>query len=274
MQTQLVESYSGPGYTISQFKTGELAVLSYLVESSGSALLIDPTIDISAYASHLKKTGSEVKYILLTHFHADYVSGHLEYKVPVVMGPGAKLREVGFEVRELKDGESVPLGYVKVVGVATPGHTLESVSYLLEDKEGNPRVLFTGDTLFLGEVGRPDLAVNSEHNVEELAATLFDSLQKIKKLDGKLTILPGHGSGSACGKSIGDGNSCTLEKQLENNYALKIHNREEFVKILVGSLAPPPQYFSHDSSLNRQGPTHFHEQVKLSSTPLSVDQYK
>jgi hydroxyacylglutathione hydrolase len=244
------------------------------VISGDSAILIDPTFDTMIYQETLTKTKATLKHILLTHFHADYVAGHLEFKVPLIMGEKASRPGLGFKVEEQKNGSTITLGEVKLTVIHTPGHTLESSCYMLTDREGKDDILFTGDTLFLGEIGRPDLAVSSEMKSEDLAGLLFDSLQKIKALNPHLKILPGHGSGSSCGKSIGDGNVCTLEKQLKNNYALNITSKAEFVKKVLEDMPKAPQYFFHDAKLNQTGPPSFQTQFKQNSTLLTVDQFK
>ena len=159
--------------------------------------------------------------VLLSHYHADYLSGHNQFNVPVGMGPGSKREINKFQVREFEDGSEISLGQIKIKVIHTPGHTPESSCYLLTDSASAPECLFTGDTVFLGDVGRPDLAVKTGGTIEDQASILFDSIQKLKELDGKLRVYPGHGSGSACGKAIGGGNFCTLETQKANNYGFK-----------------------------------------------------
>jgi hydroxyacylglutathione hydrolase len=159
--------------------------------------------------------------VLLSHYHADYLSGHTQFNVPIGMGPGSKRELNKFDLREFEDGSEISLGQIKIKVIHTPGHTPESSCYLLSDSTSAPECLFTGDTVFLGDVGRPDLAVKNGGTIEDQASILFDSIQKLKQLDGKLRIYPGHGSGSACGKAIGGGNFCTLETQKASNYGFK-----------------------------------------------------
>lgn len=273
-KTQLLQDFSGKGYRVFQFKTGELAIFSYLVESHGDAMLIDPTVDTDAYREVLSMADATLKYVALTHFHADYVAGHLEFKVPILMGEKALRQGLGFKVEEQKDGTFVELGEVKLQVLHTPGHTPESSCYLLSDRSGKQEILFTGDTLFLNEIGRPDLAVSSEVKAEDLGGLLFDSLQKLKALPPHIKILPGHGSGSSCGKSIGEGNVCTLETQLQNNYALQYKAKGEFIKRVLQDMPKPPQYFFHDAKLNQQGPAGFQAQWKHNSAPLTVEHFR
>lgn len=161
--TELLEEFTGHGYRLLQFKTGDLAIFSYLLESAGEALLIDPTFDHYAYDEQLLRIGAKLKYIALSHFHADYLSSHMEFgKLPVIMGERSKRPGLAFEVEELKSGATVKLGEVKLMVLHTPGHTSESSCYLLSDRDGKEEALFTGDTVFLGEVGRPDLAVSKD----------------------------------------------------------------------------------------------------------------
>lgn len=273
-KTELLEEFTGKGFHVYQYKTGELAIFSYLVESHGSALLIDPTVDTEAYKETLAKTKANLKYVVLSHFHADYIAGHLEFKVPTLMGERAARPSLGFEVQEFKSGSSINIGEIKLTVLHTPGHTLESTCYLLTDRDGKEELLFTGDTLFLGDVGRPDLAVSSELKADDLAGMLFDSLQKLRVLKPNVKILPGHGSGSSCGKAIGDGNVCTLEKQMKSNYAFQMHNREEFMKKVLQDMPKPPAYFFHDAKINQDGPRPFQTQFKHNHTQLPLEQFK
>lgn len=169
------------------------------------------------------------------------------------MGPSATRAVNTFKVKECTDGEEIALGEVKIRVIHTPGHTLESSSFVLQDKNGKDSCLFSGDTVFLGEVGRPDLACSEKITKEDLAEMLFDSIQKLRVLDGAIRLYPGHGSGSACGKSIGAGSFCNLENQNVNNYGFKFTDREDFVKAVSANLPTPPKYFFYDASLNQKG---------------------
>ena len=273
--TELLEEFVGHGYRVLQFKTGDLAIFSYLIESAGEALLLDPTFDHYSYDEQLGKSGAKLKFVALTHFHADYLSGHLEFgKVPIIMGERSKRAGLGFEVEEFKSGSTVKLGEIKLMVLHTPGHTLESSCYLLTDRDGKEEYLFTGDTVFLGEVGRPDLAVSKETSQDDLAGMLYDSLQKLRVLKPSCKILPGHGSGSSCGKFIGEGNVCTLENQFKNNYAFQYHSRDDFIKKIAEGISKPPQYFFHDAKLNQQGHQPYDAFVKKAKTLLTLEKWK
>lgn len=177
-------------------------------------------------------------------------------------------------MEEFKSGSTLKLGEIKLTVLHTPGHTLESSCYLLTDRDGKEEFLFTGDTVFLGEVGRPDLAVSKDMTQDDLAGMLYDSLQKLRVLKPSCKILPGHGSGSSCGKAIGEGNVCTLEKQFKSNHAFQFHSREDFIKKIAEGISKPPQYFFHDARLNQQGHQPYDAFVKKSKTVLSVEEFK
>lgn len=265
--------WDGAGFHISQFKTSELAIFSYYVESEGQAVLIDPTYDVNVYQDLIKKRGATLASVFLTHYHADFLSAHAQMGVPVVMGVGGKREANKFVVQETKDGEDIPLGSIRLQTIHTPGHTLESSCYLLFDTHRTPVAMFTGDTVFLGDVGRPDLAANSALTKHDLGGMLYDSVQKLKTFDDNIRVYPAHGAGSACGKAIGGGNFCTLGQQKTNNYGFKHDDREKFIA-QVTNIAAPPKYFFHDSSLNQQGPADYSEAVKRANVPLSLEDYK
>lgn len=212
--TSITTEQEGNGFYISQFKTADLAIFSYYVESQGSAYIIDPIFDTAVYREILAKRGTTLERVLLTHYHADFLAGHTSLGVPIFMGPDSKSDSNSFEMTEFKDGESFKLGSITTTCIHTPGHTNESSCYILTDSEGKDVCIFSGDTVFLGDVGRPDLAASHDVTQEDLAGWLYDSVQKLKKLNGGLRLYPGHGSGSSCGKSIGSGNYCTLGKQV------------------------------------------------------------
>ncbi|EAR96103.1 metallo-beta-lactamase family protein (macronuclear) [Tetrahymena thermophila SB210] len=240
-------------YHIAQLFTSCLAEMAYYIESEKEAIVIDPLRETEPYIEYAKKRGATIKYILLTHFHADFISGHVDLAkktgAKIVYGPTAK---ASFDFHLATDGEKIPIGKVNIEVLHTPGHTQESSCYLLLDGE-RQHAVFTGDTLFLGEVGRPDLAVKSgEITKEDLAGWMYDSLRnKIMKLDPKVIVYPGHGAGSPCGKKISDGTFDTLENQLKTNYALQEIERDQFVTLLSSDLPAPPQYFFHDVAQNK-----------------------
>lgn len=274
IQTTITTEQEGNGFYIAQFKTAHLAIFSYYVESDKSAFIIDPTFDTRVYEDFLVKRGAKLEYILLTHYHADFISGHTQFKVPIVMGETAQRNINGFKINEMKDGDSFAMGSINIAVLHTPGHTPESSCYLLQDAEKKNVALFSGDTVFIGDVGRPDLAVSTNITREDLAGMLFDSVQKLKKLDPEIRLYPAHGSGSACGKAIGSGNFCTLGVQGEKNYGFLIKEREDFIKKLTEGISQPPNYFFHDAKTNQVGPTHHDEEFKKAYVPLSIEQFK
>ncbi len=232
---------------IEQIYTGCLAQGAYYIESEGEAAIIDPLREIDPYLKTAKESGAKIKYIFETHFHADFVSGHLtlskETGAPIVYGPTA---EPSFEAIIAKDQQEFKLGKITIVALHTPGHTMESTTYLLRDENGKDHAIFSGDTLFLGDVGRPDLAQKAAHMTqEELAGTLFDSLRnKIMPLADDVIVYPAHGAGSACGKNMMKETVDTLGNQKKMNYALRADmTRDEFIKEVTDGLLPPPQYF-------------------------------
>lgn len=243
---------------VEQIYTGCLAHGAYYIESNGEVAIIDPLREVNPYLERAEKDGSKIKYVLETHFHADFVSGHLDLAkktgATIVYGPTAK---PGFEAKIATDGELLPLGNVNIKVIHTPGHTMESSCFLLIDENGKETSLFSGDTLFIGDVGRPDLAqhVISELTEEKLANHLFDSLRnKIMPLADDIIVYPGHGAGSACGKNMSKETTDTLGHQKEVNYALNPKmSREEFVKELLTGLMPPPGYFPQNVLLNIKG---------------------
>lgn len=242
-------------FYIEQISTGCLSLFTYYIESNKEAILIDPLRDSDSYLEMAKSRGATIKYVFETHFHADFVSGHVEIAkrtgAQIVFGPGAKAE---FKFHEAKDNEEIAVGNIKFRVLHTPGHTPESVTYLLLTPAGKEHSIYTGDCLFLGEVGRPDLAVKgAEITIQDLAGWLYDSLRnKILPLPDDIIVYPAHGAGSACGKNIQAGGSDTLGNQKKTNYALQKMEREEFVKILTTGLANPPQYFFHDAAYNKQ----------------------
>ncbi len=241
---------------VEQLYTGCLAEAAYYIESKGEVAIIDPIRDTEAYLTKAKENGHTIKYVLETHFHADFVSGHLELAnqtgATIVYGPNAN---PDFEFYQAKDGEELQLGDVKIKVLHTPGHTMESTSYLLLDEQGKETALFSGDTLFIGDVGRPDLAVKTDLTVEDLAKHLFHSLRtKIMTLPNDVVVYPAHGQGSACGKNLSSERFDTLGNQKKFNYALRADMTEdEFVKEVTDGLSVAPGYFPKNVALNRSG---------------------
>jgi len=242
---------------VEQIYTGCLAQGAYYIESQGEAAIIDPLREVGSYLEKAKKNNAKIKYIFETHFHADFVSGHLTLAkhtdAPIVFGPNA---DPSFDAVIAKDGQVFNIGDVSIVVLHTPGHTMESTTYLLRDAEGKDHSIFTGDTLFLGDVGRPDLAQKAAHMTQEqLAETLFDSLRsKIMPLSDEIVVYPAHGAGSACGKNMMKETVDTLGNQKKMNYALRADmTKEEFVQEVLDGLAPPPQYFPANVKMNKHG---------------------
>jgi glyoxylase-like metal-dependent hydrolase (beta-lactamase superfamily II) len=255
---------------IEQIYTGCLAQGAYYIESQGEVAIIDPLREVKPYLEKAKEANAKIKYIFETHFHADFVSGHLslakESEAPIIYGPNAN---PSFEAIIAKDGQEFKLGEVTIVVLHTPGHTMESTTYLLRDANGKDHSIFSGDTLFLGDVGRPDLAQKAaDMTQEQLAETLFDSLRtKIMPLSDEITVYPGHGAGSACGKNMMKETVDTLGNQKKMNYALRADmTKAEFVKEVTDGLMPPPQYFPLNVKMNKEGYDHFDEVLERGST--------
>lgn len=240
---------------IEQLYTGCLAQGAYYVESNGEAAIIDPLRDTSPYIRKAEKAGARIKYVFETHFHADFVSGHLDLAkktgATIVYGPNANTT---YEAYHAKDGETFALGNVMIKVLHTPGHTLESTTYLLIDETGNDKAIFTGDTLFIGDVGRPDLAIKGELTEQDLAGMLYDSLQtKIMPLADHVIVYPAHGAGSACGKNMSKETTDTLGNQKRFNYALRAKSKAEFVEKVLDGLTTAPAYFAENARLNKEG---------------------
>ena len=242
---------------IEQIYTGCLAQGAYYIESAGEVAIIDPLREVQTYIDKSLKSNSKIKYIFETHFHADFVSGHVtlaqKTDAQIIYGPNAKTE---FKSTIAEDGQVFKLGEVTITALHTPGHTLESTTYLLKDKNGKDHAIFTGDTLFLGDVGRPDLAQKmGSLTTEDLAGFLYDSLRnKIMPLANDVIVYPAHGAGSACGKNMMKETVDTLGNQKKMNYALREDmTKEEFVKELTNGLLPPPAYFPLNVKLNKEG---------------------
>lgn len=257
---------------IDQIYTGCLAQGAYYIESAGEAAIIDPLRSPEPYLRRAADAGATIKYIFETHFHADFVSGHLdlakESGAKIVYGPGAK---TDYEKYEAHDMEDFKVGKLIIRALHTPGHTLESTCYLLLDEQGHPHALFSGDTLFIGDVGRPDLAQKSGAlTTEDLASLLFESLRRrIMVLPDNVIVYPAHGAGSACGKKMSRETQDTLGNQKETNYALRADmTREEFVREVTEGLLPPPAYFSENVRLNKEGYESFQDVMDRGSRAL------
>lgn len=264
---------------IEQIYTGCLAEAAYYIESDGEAAVIDPLRDTQPYIERATNDGASIKYVFETHFHADFVSGHLDLSnktgASIVFGPTAK---PSYAAQVAHDGEVFKVGKITLKAIHTPGHTMESTCYLLSDENGKPRALFTGDTLFIGDVGRPDLAqhVVSDLTQEKLAGHLYESLRnKILPLPNDLVVYPGHGAGSACGKKMSKETTDTLGNQKLFNYALNPSlSKEQFVKEILTGLTPPPQYFPQNVLLNIKGYESLDEVVERGTQALSPEGFE
>ena len=241
---------------IEQIYTGCLSQGAYYIESNGEAAIIDPLREVDQYILKAKKNKASIKYIFETHFHADFVSGHLtlskKTNAPIIYGPNAN---TSFESINAKDGQRFNLGEISIEVLHTPGHTMESSCYLLRDKKNNQIALFSGDTVFMGDVGRPDLAQKSDLSKEDLAGHLYESIHnKILKLDDNVIIYPAHGAGSACGKNMMKITYDSLKNQKKINYALNSKlTKPEFIEKVLDGLQKPPQYFPENVKLNKEG---------------------
>lgn len=263
---------------VEQMYTGCLAEAAYYIESKGEAAIIDPLRETEPYIEKAKADGARIKYVLETHFHADFVSGHLDLArktgATIVYGPNA---EPNFDAYIAKDNEELKLGDVTIKVLHTPGHTMESVSYLLRDENGKDYAIFTGDTLFLGDVGRPDLAIKQgEVTQEDLAGHLYESLRnRIMPLGDDTIVYPGHGAGSACGKKMSTETWGYLGDQKKTNYALRPDmSKEEFVEEVTTGLVEPPQYFPKNAMMNKMGYESLDRVRKRGVHPLSVRAFK
>ena len=262
---------------IEQIYTGCLAQGAYYITSNGEAAIIDPLREVQPYLDRAQKDGVKIKYVFETHFHADFVSGHVDLSkktgAPIVYGPNANPE---FKAIIAKDGEEFKLGNVTIKVLHTPGHTMESTCFLLRDENGKDYSLFSGDTLFLGDVGRPDLAQKSASMTQdELAGLLYDSLNnKIMPLADDVIVYPAHGAGSACGKNMMKETVDTLGNQKKVNYALNQPNKEEFVKAVTDGLLPPPGYFGSNVAMNKKGIESFDTILNNGMRALSVVEFE
>jgi hydroxyacylglutathione hydrolase len=263
--------------TVEQIYTGCLAQGAYYIESEGEVAIVDPLREIKPYLEKAEKAGAKIKYVLETHFHADFVSGHVDLAkasgAQIVFGPNAK---PAFAAHIARDGEELTLGRLTIKVLHTPGHTMESTTYLLQDESGKDLAIFTGDTLFIGDVGRPDLAVKSDLTEEQLASHLFDSLRtKIMPLADEVVVYPAHGAGSACGKNMSKETTDLLGNQKKTNYALRADmSREEFIKEVTAGLLPPPGYFPLNVKMNREGYTNIDTVLKQGQQALSPEAFE
>jgi len=241
---------------VQQLYTGCISEAAYYIESNGIAAIIDPLRDIDAYLQLAKQRKATIQYIFETHFHADFVSGHLDLAAAtgasIIYGPNTVTK---FEVTVAKDNQVFQIGNASIQVLHTPGHTLESSCYLLKDETGKDHAIFTGDTLFVGDVGRPDLAQkDNEITMEELAGMLYDSLhEKIIPLADDVIVYPAHGAGSSCGKNLGSETFSTIGTQKQTNYALQPQTKEDFIIAVTDGLAAPPQYFPINAKINKEG---------------------
>lgn len=262
---------------VEQIYTGCLAQGAYFIQSEGEAIVIDPLREITPYLEKAVKDGVSIKYVLETHFHADFVSGHVDLAkatgATIVFGPNAV---TNFDAHIATDGEELQVGKLKIKVLHTPGHTMESTCYLLFDENGKEHALFSGDTLFIGDVGRPDLAAKSHLTVEDLAGYLYDSLRtKVMNLPKDILVYPAHGAGSACGKNMSKETFDTLEHQLEVNYALRADmSKEEFITEVTNGLSAPPSYFPKNVQMNKEGYDNIENVIEKGTKALTPTEFE
>ena len=262
---------------VEQIYTSCLSQGSYYIESNDEVAIIDPLREIDSYLERANKRGSKIKYIFETHLHADFISGHITLAkktgADIVYGPNT---ETSFNKLSAKDGQEFKIGDLTIIALHTPGHTLESTTYLLKDETGNDHAIFTGDTLFIGDVGRPDLSQNTKVDTKLLAGLLYDSLRnKIMPLDDKVIIYPGHGEGSSCGKSLSSETVGTLGDQKKTNYALRENmTKSEFIDEVLEGLDLPPKYFPLNVSMNKNGYDDSKEVLQKNLNPLDPDEFE
>jgi glyoxylase-like metal-dependent hydrolase (beta-lactamase superfamily II)/rhodanese-related sulfurtransferase len=256
---------------IKQLYTNCLSEAAYYIESEGESAIIDPIRDTQPYIDLAAERNTTIKYIFETHFHADFISGHLELSrqtgAPIIYGPET---ETSYRIEVAAEGQEYKVGKLTLRVLHTPGHTLESTCYLLLNEEGEPHCVFTGDTLFVGDVGRPDLS-SGDLGSDELAALLFNSLEKkIKSLPDHVIVYPAHGPGSSCGKNIGPDTQTTIGKEKETNYALLANNKQEFIKVVTEGLGTPPSYFSLNAKINKEGYTPLENLLEKGLQPVDL----
>lgn len=260
---------------VKQFYTGCLSEAAYYIESEGEVAIIDPLRDTEEYLALSEERGSTIKYIFETHFHADFVSGHLDLSkqtgAPIIYGPNS---ETTFKAHISRDGEIFKLGKLSIEAIHTPGHTLESTCYLLKDEKGKPYALFTGDTLFVGDVGRPDLS-SGNMSGEELAGIMYDTIKnKIMPLSDDILVYPAHGAGSSCGKNLSSQTYSTIGEQKKTNYALQPQSREAFIKAVTEGLTSVPKYFPVNAKINMEGYQSLDEVKQNGLVPLTINEFK
>jgi glyoxylase-like metal-dependent hydrolase (beta-lactamase superfamily II)/rhodanese-related sulfurtransferase len=262
---------------IKQLYTGCLSEAAYYIESNGESAVIDPLRDIDAYLELANERKTRIKYIFETHFHADFVSGHLDLAqatgAPIVYGPGT---ETKFPVHIAKDGEIFKVGDLTIEVLHTPGHTLESSCYLLKDSSGKNHCVFTGDTLFVGDVGRPDLAQKgNDITMNDLAGMMYDSIHsKLFPLNDDVIVYPAHGPGSSCGKNLGPNTHSTIGEEKKFNYALKASTKDEFIKQVTDGIAEPPLYFPVNAKINKEGYESLDDVLVNGLKALSISAFK
>jgi hydroxyacylglutathione hydrolase len=262
---------------VKQLYTGCISEAAYYIESEGVAAIIDPLRDIEEYLDLANERKATIKYIFETHFHADFVSGHLDLAAAtgatIVYGPDT---ETKLPVHIAKDGERFQIGKITIEVLHTPGHTLESSCFLLKDENGKDHSIFTGDTLFVGDVGRPDLAQKvNEITMDDLAGMMYESLKhKIMPLADNVIVYPAHGAGSSCGKNLGAETYSTIGEQKQTNYALQPQSKEDFIKVVTEGLTAPPQYFPINAMINKEGYESLDAVLKKGMQPLSVAAFK
>jgi len=262
---------------VEQIYTGCLAEATYFIQSKNECAIVDPLRETNIYLEKIATTNTQLKYIFITHFHADFVSGHVdlakETGAQIIFGPNA---EAEFEFYQAHHDEEFEIGDIKIKALHTPGHTLESTCYLLFNEHNNPYCIFTGDTLFIGDVGRPDLAVKSDLSQADLAQLLYQSLNnKIKPLNDEVIIYPAHGAGSACGKNMSKETISTIGEQKEDNYALRADmTKDEFIKEVTNGLFPPPDYFPLNVLLNKEGYENIEDVIKKSQNALNPTDFE
>lgn len=260
---------------IEQLYTNCLAEAAYYIESEGEVAIIDPLRETEPYIEKAAGRNARIKYVFETHFHADFVSGHIDLAkrsgAKIIYGPEANTK---YEVINAKDGEEFQIGKIRIRAIHTPGHTLESTCYLLIDEGGKDHCIFTGDTLFVGDVGRPDL-LDGTMTKEELASKMYDSLNnKIKKLSDDVIVYPAHGPGSACGKSMGKETFSTIGIQKKTNYALQEMTRDKFILAVTDGLSQPPQYFFEDARINQSGYNSIDEVIEKNKVALTIEKFQ
>lgn len=262
---------------IEQIYTGCLAQGAYYIESDGEVAIIDPLRETQQYMDKANAENATIKYVFETHFHADFVSGHVDLAkktgATIIYGPGAS---TDFDIHSAKDNEEFKIGKITIKVLHTPGHTPESSTYLLMDENGKDHAIFSGDTLFLGDVGRPDLAIKSDVTQEDLAGMLYDSLRnKIMPLADDVIVYPAHGAGSACGKNLSKETVGLLGEQKKTNYALRADmTKEEFIEEVLDGILPPPQYFAKNAMLNKAGYTEFESVFKKGNIALAPEEFE